>query len=173
MWLNHLPYNCDLDRKMNGNRLGFHGEKINERPYLWLYWTSLKGAAYQAKSLEWTLSPQKKHCQDKWRVHHFAPKHACAYQQFTNGKHALLDSSLSPLEQESGGKAMMFILDLKLMSLMTWWANEIIIALKKELQNYCKRCHFPFLLHTRSLPDRGEEMKIQRAKNTYICGIKK
>lgn len=65
-----------------------------------------------------------------------------------------------------GRKAMKFILDLKLMSLITWWANDIITALKKEQQDYCKLCHFPFWFHTCSLPNQGGEMKSQRRKNT-------
>lgn len=75
-------------------------EKKNTNTHLWLCWTSPKRPAVQAKSLKRRASPQKKHCQDKWSAYRFTPKLACMYQQFTDGKHGILDSSLFPFGRE-------------------------------------------------------------------------
>lgn len=91
---------------MNGNRTGFTackiklGKKNIQIPicdYVELHPNDLQ---FKQRALKRRASPQKKHCQDKWSAYRFTPKLACMYQQFTDGKHAILDSSLFPFGRE-------------------------------------------------------------------------
>lgn len=116
-----------------------------------------------------TVSSEERHhkrnsAKSSGELFHSAPKHAC---HISNSLTANMPSWTPAyfLQSRRGGKATKFILALKLMSKIAWWANEIIAALKNEQQDSWKLWHFPFSYHTGSLPNQWGNMKIKRGKN--------
>lgn len=95
---------------------------------------------------------------------HSAPKHACHISNSLTANMPSWTPACFP-QSRRGGKARKFILALKLMSKITWWANEIITALKNEQWDSWKLWHFPFSYHTGSLPNQWGNMKTKRGKN--------
>lgn len=128
--LHHLLQSCSLARKLMETvqvPLPLEsdlGEKKPHIPEITLNFTQMTCGSNTVSSEE--RHHERSGAKSSGELYHSAPKHAC---HISNS----LTANMPPwtaacfLQSRRGGKATKFILALKLMSKITWWANEIIL----------------------------------------------